>query len=538
MKQHVLIVVFCLSICPIIFANDIPGHLLKEIKGTEQNYSRRKVFDALKLERVDSLKVILLQSNSMTDEEQYVINKQLFQELYSFKSHEAFNTVRQLELLANRMNSHEKQTEALLCKVDVLLCAGLFNEATEAVSKVTTIPTSELKVYYYGLKTRLYGDLMAYNDVPLYNLNYKQLNHLYADSVLIFAEKNSVDYQMVQALKMIDLGQTERAISECRMFTKQPNVSEHEKAMIYSCMAWAYQHSGDMENQVRYLLKSIESDIRSSTYETTSGRLLAQLLLDEGEIKLAHQFLIRAIEDAEFYGARQRKAEITHIVPIVEVQLKEMQQLRWLAISSVLILAIISLVIIVYLWMRLVRKHREVKSGQDEIKRQNRLLENKNEQLTESNKIKEESLTNYFELSSVYFHEIEKMQAKIRSLLLQRKYDTIADYLEKSNAQADRDRLFERFDALFIRLFPSFIKSMNTVLDSTVQLDETVSPVCLSAEIRVFALLRLGIDSADRVASILGVSRNTVYTYRNRIKTKVNMSPDEFEQYVMAIPAY
>ncbi|MCG8581659.1 MAG: helix-turn-helix domain-containing protein, partial [Bacteroidales bacterium] len=371
-----------------------------------------------------------------------------------------------------------------------------------------------------------------------YNHNYRRLNHLYADSVLQIADKNSVDYQMVQALKMIDAGQAEKALSQCKEFIKRPEISEHEKAMIYSCMAWGYRLLGDMEKQVSYLLKSIESDIRSSTYETTSGRLLAQLLLDKGEIKLAHQFLIRAIEDAEFYGARQRKAEMTHIVPIVEIQLKEIQQLRWLAISSVLILALISLLIIVFLWMRLVRKHREVKSGQDEIKRQNRLLESQNEQLTESNKIKEESLTNYFELSSVYFHEMEKMQAKIRSLLMQRKYDAIADYMEKSNAQEDRDRLFERFDALFISLFPSFIKSMNTVLDSAVQLDETVSPACLSAEIRVFALLRLGIDSADRVASILGISRNTVYTYRNRIKTKVNMSPDEFEKYVMAIPAY
>jgi tetratricopeptide (TPR) repeat protein len=462
----------------------------------------------------------------------------LYKEFYSFKSHEAFKTVKQMGLLANRLQSVEKQAEALLFKVDVLICAGLFNEAIEAVSKVRTLPTIELKVYYYGLMTRLYGDLMAYNDMPHYNHNYQQLNHLYADSLLFLADKSSVDYQLGNALKLIDLGQAEKALSECREFIKRPEVSEHDRAMMYSCMAWGYQRLGDMERQIQYLLQSIESDIRSSTYETTSGRLLAQLLLAQGEIELAHQFLIRAIEDAEFYGARQRKAEITHIVPIVEIQLKEMQRLRWLAISSILILALISLVIIIYLWMRLVRKHREVKSGQDEIKRQNRLLERQNEQLTESNKIKEESLTNYFELSSVYFHEMDKMQAKVRSLLLQKKYDAIAVYLEKSSAQKDRERLYERFDALFIRLFPSFIKSMNTVLDSAVQLDETFSPACLSAEIRVFALLRLGIDSADRVASILGISRNTVYTYRNRIKTKVNMSPEEFEKYIMAIPAF
>ncbi|MCG8578850.1 MAG: hypothetical protein MI866_02980, partial [Bacteroidales bacterium] len=274
MKQHILILFFWLSICPGLYADEIPAHLLKEIKATEKNYCRRKVFDALKSERIDSLKRALLQNNSATNEEQYALNKQLFKELYSFKSHEAFNTVRQMEMLADRMESAEKQTEALLCKVDVLLCAGLFNEAFEAVSQVVIIPSSGLKVYYYSLMTRLYGDLMAYNDVPHYNHNYRRLNHLYADSVLQIADKNSVDYQMVQALKMIDAGQAEKALSQCKEFIKRPEISEHEKAMIYSCMAWGYRLLGDMEKQVSYLLKSIESDIRSSTYETTSGRLL------------------------------------------------------------------------------------------------------------------------------------------------------------------------------------------------------------------------------------------------------------------------
>ncbi|MBS2210737.1 hypothetical protein KEM09_04965 [Carboxylicivirga mesophila] len=521
-----------------LLASELSSSLLKAIKATEHKYSERKKFDEVKVQRINELKNQLqAQGSTLNDSQRYEQNKQLFIELYSFKSQEAFNIALQMEQLANRMKSSDKRVEALLFKTDVLLCAGLFNEAIDVIAQVGELSSEQSRVHYFSLMTRLYGDLLAYNDVSAYHPEYRLLNHAYADSLLQVANENHVDYQLVRALKLIDLDMAEDALDHCRLFVEQPSASEHEKAKIYSCMAWACYHLGDLEGQVRYLLNSIESDIRSSTYETTSGRLMAQVLLENGEIRLAHQFLIRAIQDAEFYGARQRKAEITHIVPIIELQLKEIQQIRLAALASILMVVCVSLVVIIYLWMRLVRRHNEVKRGRDIINEQNSLLATRNEQLTESNKIKEESLTNYFELSSVYFHEMEKMQAKIRSLLLQKKYDVIADYLTKSGPGDDKEQLFERFDALFNSLFPTFVERINVVLEPSMQIEVT-TPVTLSAELRVFALSRLGIDSAERVASILGISRNTVYTYRNRVKSRAKMEPDEFEQYVMSIPSF
>ncbi|WP_439185701.1 DUF6377 domain-containing protein [Carboxylicivirga taeanensis] len=538
MRHCVIFLLMALLFNTSLFANELSASLLKTIKATEQKYSERKRYDEVKEQRIGELRRQLQGHGGELDNiQRYTLNKQLFAELYSYKSQEAFNIALKMEQQAKRLKSSDKQVEALLCKADVLLCAGLFSEAIEVITQVDEMPSEALRLYYYSLMTRLYGDLLTYNDVPAYHEEYRQLNHAYADSLLQVANESYVDYQLVRALKLIDLNRAEDALDQCRLFVEQPNTSEHEKAKIYSCMAWACYHLEDLEGQVHYLLNSIESDIRSSTYETTSGRLMAQLLLEKGEIKLAHQFLIRAIQDAEFYGARQRKAEITHIVPIIEMQLKELQQMRMVAVSSILIIVVISLIVIIYLWIRLVLRHREVKRGHDKINEQNSLLATQNEQLIESNKIKEESLTNYFELSSVYFHEMEKMQAKIRSLLLQKKYDAIADYLTKSGLGADKEQLFERFDALFIRLFPTFIERVNAVLEPASQLEVT-TPVTLSAEMRVFALSRLGIDSAERIASILGISRNTVYTYRNRIKSRVKVNPDEFEQYVMSIPSF
>lgn len=517
----------------------VSSTLKKEIEQTDQFYSQRSVFDELKQARIKKLKDALITLSGSSDwSRQYDLHRSLYQEYYSFKSYEAFNASMAMEKLADQLQSDEKRVETALCKAEILLCSGLFKEAFDVLKRIQTVPDGALKVDYYRIMTRLYGDLKTYNDVPYFKQQYEQLNHAYADSLLQVVDASSVEYQMVSALKLTDEGKSEQALGQCRAFLEAGPVSEHHRAMIFSCMAWSAAKNGDQEAQMRYLLQSIESDIKSSTYETTSGRVLAQILLANGEIELAHQFVLRAIEGAEFYGARQRKAEITHIVPIIENQLKALQQFKISAILGITVLILVSLLVILFLLMRLTKRHKQVKTAHDKINEQNTLLSQQNEQLAESNKIKEESLTNYFELSSVYFHEMEKMQEKIQSLLVQKKYAAISDYLAQSGPQEDKERLFARFDALFLNLFPTFITALNAVLDESVQVPDEGATQHLTAELRVFALTRLGIASADRIASILGVSRNTVYTYRNRIKTKVNMSPGAFDQYVLDIPAY
>ncbi len=513
--------------------------LKKEIDQTDQFYTQRGVYDAIRRDHIRVLKEALVSTGGSNDlQQQYELHKQLYKAFYSFKSYEAFNAGMAMERLASQMQLPEKQVEAALFKAEILLCSGLFNESIEVLKRIENQATDTLKLEYYRIMTRLYGDLKTYNDVPHYKQRYQRLKQAYADSLLQIGDASAVEYQMVAALKLADDGEAEQALAQCKAFLDDGLASNHQHAMIYSCMAWTAAQMGDQEGQIRYLLRSIESDIRSSTYETTSGRVLAQLLLTNGEVELAHKFALRAIEDAEFYGARQRKAEITHIVPIIENQLKVLRQFKITAILGITALMLVSLLVILFLLMRLTKRHKQVKAAHDTINEQNTRLSKQNEQLAESNKIKEEYLTNYFELSTVYFHEMEKMQDKIQSLLVQKKYAAISDYLAQRGPQEDKERLMARFDALFLNLFPTFITALNAVLEESVQVPDDGTANHLTAEMRVFALTRLGITSADRIASILGVSRNTVYTYRNRIKTKVNMSPGEFDQYILAIPAY
>ncbi|MCW3788887.1 DUF6377 domain-containing protein [Plebeiibacterium sediminum] len=513
--------------------SQLPGPLLEEVKELEQFYAERKIFDTKKVTEINLLKEQILNFDG-PDVEKYELYKQLYLLYFSFKNTEAYNCALSMQKLANSIKLEDLQIESQLFKADILLCSGLFNETFDVLNNIQLTKDIKYIGEYYKIKARLYGDLKIYNSLPDYNQQYTQLNERYADSLTMVVDSGSIDFMMAYTFKLKNKTAIKDAITRCEKILQDKNITLHEKAMLYSSMAWCAEQIDLPNDQIKYLLKSIEFDIKSSTYETTSSRVLAQLLLNEGEVELAHKFAVYAIEDAEFYGAIQRKAEITPIIPIIENQLLQLQQFKTRAILAISLFILLSLLVIFYMWIRLKKQHKKLQKAQLNIKENNDLLSQQNLKLSESNIIKEEYLTNYFELSTVYFHEMENMQNKIKSLLLQKKYTAIEKYLMASGPKEDKERMFERFDKLFLNLFPNFLPEVNKILTDPIS-EEDMNR--LSSEMRVFALNRLGITNTDRIASILGVSRNTIYTYRNRIKSKSTLNPDAFDEYVVSINA-
>lgn len=515
-------------------SNQLPPALLKKVEEVEQLYAQRKNFDTTKIIQINTIKEEILNCEELS-EKKYNLYKDLFKQYFSYKNTEAYRCALAMEEIAKKTDDSIVQTEALIYKAEILLSSGLFKEATDILNQTRSCTTSNNKKHFYKLTTRLYSDLKSHNDLLAYKEEYDSLYHVYSDSLLIYADTNSIEFLMTSIFKLEDDKDIEFALSNCTKILQDTILADHQKAMLYSCMAWCAEQNGNTEEQIQYLLKSIEFDIRSSTYETTSSRVLAQILLKKGEIELANKFALYAIEDAEFYGALQRKAEITPIIPIIEKKLNQLQTFKTNAILAISLFIFLSLLIIFYLWIRLVKQHRKLKNAQEDIKEKNSLLSQQNMQLSESNKIKEEYLTNYFELSSVYFHEMENMQNKIKSLLLQKKFSSIEKFLNESGPKEDKERLLGHFDKLFLSLFPDFITNINKVLHEPIAEPDKGK---LSSEMRVFALNRLGITDTDRIASILGVSRNTIYTYRNRIKSKTVLNSEDFDRFILGIPSF
>jgi len=117
-----------------------------------------------------------------------------------------------------------------------------------------------------------------------------------------------------------------------------------------------------------------------------------------------------------------------------------------------------------------------------------------------------------------------------------KKYDDIQIIIDKINIKKDRDKLFYTFDHVFIKIFPNFITDFNALFHKEDQIWPKEDEV-LTTDLRIFALIRMGISDTETIAKILEYSEKTIYVYKMRMKAKAIVPGDQFDHDVMAIKA-
>lgn len=314
-------------------------------------------------------------------------------------------------------------------------------------------------------------------------------------------------------------------------------------------MAWAYQRLGNIDKQKENLLISSIADLQASVREYVSLRQLAVLLFQEGDIENAHEFLQIAMDDAQKCNARLRILEINDIFPIVnaafvkKIQEQKMQQRVSIEIISLLVLFLLAA--IWRIWKQLKKTseaHRETKEANNQLKRLNAELVDFNKRLTKSNhaiaensKIKEEYIAQYMDQCSLYIEKIDAYRKSLNKLLSAGKIDDLKKVLKSTDLMDDELKAFYRnFDATFLKLFPTFVTDFNKLLISEGQI-VLKKEGQLNTELRVFALIRLGITDSVKIAQFLRYSVTTIYNYRTKTRNKALGNRNELEKRVMEI---
>lgn len=314
-------------------------------------------------------------------------------------------------------------------------------------------------------------------------------------------------------------------------------------------MAWAYQRLGNIDKQKENLLISSIADLQASVREYVSLRQLAVLLFQEGDIENAHEFLQIAMDDAQKCNARLRILEINDIFPIVnaafvkKIQEQKMQQRVSIEIISLLVLFLLAA--IWRIWKQLKKTseaHRETKEANNQLKRLNAELVDFNKRLTEANhaiaensKIKEEYIAQFMDQCSLYIEKIDAYRKSLNKLLSAGKIDDLKKVLKSTDLMDDELKAFYRnFDATFLKLFPTFVTDFNKLLISEGQI-VLKKEGQLNTELRVFALIRLGITDSVKIAQFLRYSVTTIYNHRTKTRNKALGNRNELEKRVMEI---
>jgi len=306
--------------------------------------------------------------------------------------------------------------------------------------------------------------------------------------------------------------------------------------LVATGLSFFYSDIYQGDDRTKLLVIGAINDIRSSTKETLAIFKLGQQLYEDGNNKDAYIFIQQAMDDAQYYGARLRKIKIGAVLPMVAAQkiiTAENEKNRFLIyFLSIAVIAILITLISFIVFIQLKR----LKAKEKIIEEKNVQLEKINDRLTEDTHIKEEYIGYFFNVISGYILKLEKLKRNIERKLTIKKYDDILLSVNEINIKKERETLFYTFDHIFLKIFPNFITVFNSLLKKEDQIWPKDHEV-LNTDLRIFALMRLGINDNETIANILEYSVNTIYVYKMRIKAKALVPSEQFDHKIMAIKA-
>ena len=544
MKKVILIFV-TIVLSGLLYAKDNKSTdaLLREIDGIIKN---RQTYGAEKEARIADLKKLLAEATS--DEQRYGFCGRLFDEYRAYNLDSSFVYAQRKEELAHRLNKLDYLDDSAMNMAEVMGTTGMYKEALELLGKIDkkTLP-DYLYGYYYHLYRTIYGLMGDYAVTEKAKKEYYRMTDLYRDSLLQINASDSLGHALVMADKYIVHARYDEAIDMLMEYYSKPSLDDHAQAMITYTISEGYRLKGDKQGQKHYLALSAIADLKSAVKEYVSLRKLASLVYEAGDIDRAYNYLKCSLEDATLCNARLRTLEISQVFPIIDqaYQLKTKRQQQEMKVSLICIslLSVFLLVAIFFVYKQM----KKVAAARREVVDTNTLLQELNEELhdsnsqlkemnhtlSEANYIKEEYIGRYMDQCSTYLDKMDLYRRSLNKIAAAGRVEELYKAIKSSQfLDEELKEFYANFDVTFLQLFPSFVEEFNALLTEPMQPKPGEQ---LNTELRIFALIRLGITDSTKIAQFLRYSVTTIYNYRTRVRNKAVGERDEFEAKVMQI---
>ncbi|MDB5119330.1 MAG: hypothetical protein JWN56_548 [Sphingobacteriales bacterium] len=491
-------------------------------------------YDAHKLRRIEHIKKALSKNRANSNlTNKYFTYLQLFNEYESFNYDSAYVYSHKLQNIGQLLKDDAKLSYGKVKLGFILLTSGRYKESFDCLNSVNVkVLNKSAKAEYYYTKARAYYDLGEYNDDKEFTPQYNKLAGLLIDSGSVYSDPNSFSYIFFKGDKANRSGNKTKALYLFNELLTNHKLTEHEIARTAAATSRIYYDDKLYQKAKTYMIKASIADIRSSTKETTAIYLLSQCLHNNKDFSKAYLYINKAMDDANTYGAKQRKITVSKAlseianenVNNIEAQKRGLYIYAFI-ITFLSVLVVISLVVIF-------KQLSKITLADVQIRIANQHLKEANNKLVESTRIKEEFIGYYFNLISEHIDKIEKLKRSIDAKLTTRKFDDIKIIINNINLKKEREALFETFDKVFLKIYPDFVSNFNSLFKETDQI-KICGNKLLNTDMRIFALIKMGIVECEQIARILQYSVNTIYSYKTRIKAKSIVSTQEFEERIL-----
>ena len=493
-----------------------------------------------------------------TDEQRMKIDALLADQYKTYIADSALYFAQEQLRLAEQLGEDVDKSRMLLAEIRII--TGMYRESMDLLAEVDRSSLSEGSLGdYYHLYQNLYGAMRDYAIGEELQREYERKMALYQDSLLMLSPKGSDDYVLVKADHWMRQGEYQRALELLLPYYATLDPDSREMGYTAYAVANVYRHMGEKEKEKDYLIVSALSDLKCGVKEYISLRELATLLYEEGDIRRAYTYMRRAMEDAAFCNARLRTIEVSQVLPIINeayrLQREKQQRQMSVYLLCISILALFLILLAFYLrrqMKRLALAKREVGKANEQLKLlneelqvlntrladSNTRLQLTNQNLAEVNYIKEAYIGRFLDLCSTYIGKLDTYRRSLNKKAMNGQTEELFRELKSTQfVEEELEEFYANFDTAFLRLFPDFVQEFNALLAEGEEVILKPGEL-LNTELRIFALIRLGITDSNKIAQFLRYSLKTIYNYRTKMRNKARGVRDDFEQEVMHIGTF
>ena len=499
----------------------------------DASLAKRSYFEKQRIDRIENLKAGL--KKARTDARKYEQMYALYNEYKSYCYDSARHYSYACLEVATRQHHSQNIAQSKMAIAFSLISAGILSEANDVIMTINKDSLNgQLLVDYYEVNSQLWRSMADYvKEEPFYS-KYIARSNAYLDSVKQTVAPNSCMWWSVTGSRQMRDREFQKALESFEHVLKDCGVDLHMRAKTMAEMAWAHLGLEHEDKAIAYFAQSAIADNETATREITALYHLSSLIFKRGEHERASAYVHQALEDVNFYGTRLRKVEINDILPIIEQDRYDVVrgQRNWLFVVSGLFVVLLLACLWSYWTIR--RKNNKLTEARETIAGQLEQLKRSNLQLQEDDKIKNAYIGRSFYTNAEFIAKLEKLYMTIDRKIAARQFEDLRSMMKLSTLNIERENMYEAFDQTFLKLFPNFVERYNSLFEEKDR-KLPANEHSLTSEMRIFALIRLGINDSERIAKFLDYSVHTVNTYKTRIKNRSTVDNEQFEGLIMEI---
>ena len=489
----------------------------------DQYIARRDEFSSKKEKKLIRMKKKL---NLTSDKrERLSLYNQIYREYYTYRYDSAMVYANRGLQLAEQLHNDYFINLNKINRAAVLSTGGFYSQAEDLLLSLKPEDISpKLMQYYYYTLTWVYNYWGAFCERSEFKEEMQDKKRLYLAKTLEYVgnKHSSLYYYLSGELEYLLHRTDKKVLGWYQKALAASPIDSRVHASAAYCIARYYQDNGQMDIYEKYLVEAAISDQICPLKENLALQELSTYLYnkDAKYAKRVSKYIYCSMEDAQFYNNRLRMVEISRILPLI-TETNHQQEIRQNRIitASLVVVSIVSLGFLAMMFF-VFRINKRLAKSRREVKSQNTLLDELNQKLLNTNKRRETYMRLFMDISAVYIKKLDDYRKLVsRKIKAKQTADLLTAINSYKLAEEEASSFYNRFDKAFMDLYPNFVDEFNQLLLPEKQI-VLPAPNSLTKELRIYALMRLGITDGQELATLLFYSTQTIYNYKTAIRKR------------------